>query len=185
MRKILLSAALLTLAAGAAHAQNVHVNPSNGFISSAVKVPAGSDMLYVSGITPDVVVKAERLSRWMATLYARGVFFEWAVQFRAKYPEVPRDFRVTDAVREDFFTHLDGRPNAPDVTARTSWEAEKDKAVLDRALAEELVGAVHGPEAAYRLSIDGDVQLKKALTLFPEAEKLAGIGSAPEAIAKK
>ncbi len=55
MRKILLSAALLTLAAGAAHAQNVHVNPSNGFISSAVKVPAGSDMLYVSGITPDVV----------------------------------------------------------------------------------------------------------------------------------
>ncbi|MBJ7412128.1 MAG: RidA family protein [Phenylobacterium sp.] len=55
MRKILLSAALLTLAAGAAHAQNVHINPSNGFISSAVKVPAGSDMLYVSGITPDVV----------------------------------------------------------------------------------------------------------------------------------
>ncbi len=137
------------------------------------------------GITPDVVVKAERLSRWMATLYARGVFFEWAVQFRAKNPEVPRDFRVTDAVREDFFTHLDGRPNAPDVPARTSWETEKDKAVLDRALAEELVGAVHGPEAAYRLSIDGDVQLKKALTLFPEAEKLAGIGSAPEAIAKK
>ncbi len=137
------------------------------------------------GITPDVAVKAERLSRWMATLYARGVFFEWAVQFRAKNPEVPRDFRVTDAVREDFFTHLDGRPNAPDVPARTSWEAEKDKAVLDRALAEELVGAVHGPEAAYRLSIDGDVQLKKALTLFPEAEELAGIGSAPEAIAKK
>ncbi|WP_068876344.1 MULTISPECIES: RidA family protein [unclassified Phenylobacterium] len=55
MRKILLSAALLTLAAGAANAQNVHINPSNGFISSAVKVPAGSDMLYVSGITPDVV----------------------------------------------------------------------------------------------------------------------------------
>lgn len=137
------------------------------------------------GITPDVVVKAEKLSRWMATLYARGVFFEWAVQYRAKNPEVPRDFRVTDSVREDFFAHLDGRPTAPDVPARISWEAEKDKAVLDRALAEELVGAVHGPEAAYRLSIDGDVQLKKALTLFPEAEKLAGIGASPEAIAKK
>ncbi|HPA53463.1 MAG TPA: S41 family peptidase [Thermoanaerobaculia bacterium] len=137
------------------------------------------------GITPDVVVKADRLSRWMATLYARGVFFEWAVQYRASHPEVPRDFAVTDAVREDFFAHLDGRPNAPDVPARASWAAEKDKAVLDRALAEELVGAVHGPEAAYRLSIGGDVQLKKALTLFPEAEKLAGIGTTPEAIAKR
>ena len=137
------------------------------------------------GITPDVVVKAERLSRWMATLYARGVFFEWAVQYRAKHPEVPRDFRVTDAVREDFFAFLDARPNAPDVPAQASWAAEKDKTVLDRALGEELVGAVHGPEAAYRLSIDGDVQLKKAITLFPEAEKLAGIGAASEAIAKK
>lgn len=39
--------------AAAAQAQNVHVNPQNSFISQAVKVPAGSEMLYVSGITPD------------------------------------------------------------------------------------------------------------------------------------
>lgn len=56
MRKILLSAAALALfAAGAAQAQNVHVNPTNGFIAQAVKVPAGSETLYVSGITPDTV----------------------------------------------------------------------------------------------------------------------------------
>lgn len=39
-------------AAGAAQAQNTHINPTNAFISRAVKVPAGSEMLYVSGITP-------------------------------------------------------------------------------------------------------------------------------------
>ncbi|RAK66571.1 Rid family hydrolase [Phenylobacterium kunshanense] len=56
MRKILLPAVLLGLAcAGAAQAENVHVNPTNGFISRAVKVPAGSDTLYVSGITPQTV----------------------------------------------------------------------------------------------------------------------------------
>jgi enamine deaminase RidA (YjgF/YER057c/UK114 family) len=56
MRKVILPIALLALVvSGAAQAQNVHVNPSNGFISQAVKVPAGSEMLYVSGITPDVV----------------------------------------------------------------------------------------------------------------------------------
>jgi carboxyl-terminal processing protease len=137
------------------------------------------------GITPDVVVKADRLSRWMATLYARGVFFEWAVQYRAKNPEVPREFKVSDAAREDFFSFLDGRPNAPETPARTAWAEEKDKAALDRALAEELVGAVHGPEAGYRITIEGDAQLKKALTLFPEAEKLAGIRAEPETIAKK
>jgi len=58
MHKILLSAAVLTLAASAAQAENLHVNPSNAFISSAVKVPAGSETLYVSGITPDTVAGA-------------------------------------------------------------------------------------------------------------------------------
>ncbi len=147
---------------------------------------AGGRVVYGGGgITPDVVVRAERLSRWMATLYARGVFFEWAVQYRAKNPEVPRDFKVTDAIRDDFFTFADSRPNAPQTPARTAFADEKDKAGLDRALAEELVGAVHGPEAGYRISIDGDVQLKKALELFPEAEKLAGIRPEPEAVARR
>mgnify|MGYP001156571191 CR=1 FL=1 len=137
------------------------------------------------GITPDVSVRAGKLSRWMATLYARGVFFEWAVQYRAKSPDVPRDFKVTDAIREEFFTFADGRPNAPETPALQAFADEKDKDAVDRALAEELVGAVHGPEAGYRISIDGDVQLKKALTLFPDAEKLAGIRTGPAAIAKK
>jgi enamine deaminase RidA (YjgF/YER057c/UK114 family) len=54
MRRLAL-AALLAALPTAGFAQNVHVNPSNGFISSAVKVPAGSEMLYVSGITPELV----------------------------------------------------------------------------------------------------------------------------------
>lgn len=53
MLKSVTAALALSLAAtGAAQAQNLHVNPSNGAISRAVKVPAGSEMLYVSGITP-------------------------------------------------------------------------------------------------------------------------------------
>ena len=59
MRNLLLPAVLLAFAAsGAAQAQNTHVNPTNGFIAQAVKVPAGSETLYVSGITPDVVAGA-------------------------------------------------------------------------------------------------------------------------------
>ncbi|HVI31364.1 RidA family protein [Phenylobacterium sp.] len=53
MLKSVTAALALSLAvAGAAQAQNLHVNPTNGAISRAVKVPAGSEMLYVSGITP-------------------------------------------------------------------------------------------------------------------------------------
>lgn len=56
MKTILPLAAVagLALAAGAAQAQNTYLNPGNSFISQAVKVPAGSETLYVSGITPDL-----------------------------------------------------------------------------------------------------------------------------------
>lgn len=53
MRIILSTALTLALAAaGAAQAQNQHIGPPNSPIAQAVKVPAGSEMLYVSGITP-------------------------------------------------------------------------------------------------------------------------------------
>jgi enamine deaminase RidA (YjgF/YER057c/UK114 family) len=51
-------AASLALAA-AANAQIVHINPSKAFIAKAVTVPAGADMIYVSGITPQPADKAK------------------------------------------------------------------------------------------------------------------------------
>lgn len=51
MRKILIAAALAAFA-GAAHAQVVHIGPPASPIAQAVKVPAGYETLYVSGITP-------------------------------------------------------------------------------------------------------------------------------------
>jgi carboxyl-terminal processing protease len=108
---------------------------------------AGGRTVYGGGgITPDVVVKSGKLSRWMATLYARGVFFEWAVQYRSKNPDVPRDFKVTEAIRGDFFAVADGRPNAGDTC---HWRSQtRGQGRRDRALTEELVGAVHGPGRA-------------------------------------
>jgi enamine deaminase RidA (YjgF/YER057c/UK114 family) len=50
--KLLTTLALALGAAGAAQAQNQHIGPAASPISQAVKVPAGSEMLYVSGITP-------------------------------------------------------------------------------------------------------------------------------------
>ena len=97
MRKVLLPTVVAACAlAGVAQAENVHVNPSNSFISSAVKVPAGSEMLYVSGITPEVVPGAPAatpfgdtktqtasvLKRIGAILTAQGYTWEDVVMMR-------------------------------------------------------------------------------------------------------
>jgi enamine deaminase RidA (YjgF/YER057c/UK114 family) len=55
MHKLIPAAAALAAGlalAASANAQVVHINPAKAFISRAVTVPAGSDMIYVSGITP-------------------------------------------------------------------------------------------------------------------------------------
>lgn len=137
---------------------------------------AGRTVFGGGGITPDVFAKADPLSRFVATLYARGTFFEFAVDYRAKHATVPRDFKVTDAVRDEFLKFVDTRPNMPfEKKARAEYEAEKDPTIVDRAVREELLMAVYGRELGYRIGLEGDVQLKKALTLFPDAEKLAEI----------
>jgi enamine deaminase RidA (YjgF/YER057c/UK114 family) len=101
MTRRFLAAAAAALAAGpwatgAAQAQNLHINPQNSPISRAVKVPAGSEMLYVSGITPDAIpgapaatpfgdTKAQTLSvlgKIGAILKAQGYGFEDVVMMR-------------------------------------------------------------------------------------------------------
>ncbi|HEV8266990.1 MAG TPA: S41 family peptidase [Thermoanaerobaculia bacterium] len=137
------------------------------------RTDSGRNVFGGGGITPDVVVKAPPLSRFAATLYARGVFFEFAVDYRAHVAQVPKTFQVTPEVREEFFKFVDTRPTPFDTKARDAYAAEKDPSVIDRAIREELMNAVWGRETGYRVSLEGDVQLKKALTVFPEAEHLA------------
>jgi carboxyl-terminal processing protease len=140
----------------------------------AFRTDAGRTVFGGGGITPDVFVKAPTLSRFATTLYARGLFFEFAVDYRAKHSQIPRDFPVTDAVREDFFKFVDAKPGSTfEKSAKALYAEEKDPAAIDRAIREEVLTATYGREAGYKISLENDVQLRKALTLFPEAEKLA------------
>ena len=62
MHKLIPAAAALAAGlalAASANAQVVHINPAKAFISRAVTVPAGSDMIYVSGITPQAADKTK------------------------------------------------------------------------------------------------------------------------------
>jgi carboxyl-terminal processing protease len=152
--------------------------PARDAVSSQKKesfrTDAGRTVYGGGGITPDIFVKAPTLSRYATTLYARGLFFEFAVDYLAKRPLIARDFAVTDAVRDEFFKFVEAKPGLPfEKGAKATYAEEKDPLVVDRALREEILTAKFGDEAGYKVSLENDVQLKKALTLFPDAEKLA------------
>jgi carboxyl-terminal processing protease len=145
---------------------------------TAFRTDSGRTVYGGGGITPDVSVKVPSLSRFAAGLFARGVFFEFAVDYRMRHPSIPRDFQVTDEVRTDFTRFVDSRPTPFDKPAKEMYAAEKDPAVIDRSIREELMNTVYSREAGYRVQLEGDPQLKAAVGLFPEAAKLAGITGA-------
>ncbi|MCE7959635.1 MAG: S41 family peptidase [Acidobacteria bacterium ACB2] len=149
--------------------------PSEAAKKEVFRTDGGRVVYGGGGITPDHVVKGPTLSRFVAGLYARGTFFEFAVDYRSRHAEIPRDFAVDEAVREDFFRFVDALPVPFDKPARTAYAEEADASILDRAVVEELMNAVYGREAGYRVALGGDVQLKAAVGYLPEAQKLAGI----------
>ncbi|MFQ5865472.1 MAG: S41 family peptidase [bacterium] len=60
-----------------------------------------------SGITPDIIVKNEKLNRFEMELLRKTMPFQFAVIYAAKHPELPRGFEVTDEMLREFEDFLE------------------------------------------------------------------------------
>ncbi len=141
---------------------------------------AGRIVYAAGGITPDVLVKNEdRESKLLAQLLARGLFFNFAVDWLAKHPEVTRDFAVTPAVREDFFRFAEAAKFSTAEELRNAWNTDPNRNLLDLLIRVEIVNARFGLEAGRRVQAAGDPQIQKALTLFGEAARIASLPKKP------
>ncbi len=82
--------------------------------NDAKKIPAkkvyytehGREVYAGHGITPDVVVKQEKLSRFELELLRKTMPFQFAVVYATKHPELQRNFEVTDEILQEFKNFL-------------------------------------------------------------------------------
>lgn len=141
---------------------------------------AGRVVYAAGGITPDVLVKNEdRESKLLAQLLARGLFFNFAVDWLLKHPDVTRDFEVTQAVREDFFRFAEAAQFSTGEDLRKAWNTDPNRNLLDLSIRVEIVNARFGLEAGRRAQATGDPQIQKAMTLFGEAARIATLPKKP------
>lgn len=132
-----LAAAVAFSLAAPALAQNVHIGTPTGAISTAVKVPAGSEMIYVSGATPKAITPAADgkpadygdtktqtisvLENLKATLEAQGYTFGDVVMMRIYLVGDPKKGGVMD--REGMmaaYTQYFGTAAQPNKPARVT-----------------------------------------------------------------
>ncbi len=139
------------------------------------------------GITPDVIVKNDRDSKLLQQLLARYAFFNFAVDWLSRHPNVAGDFTVTPEMRDEFFQFVEksAKYSTADelkkaVRTRTPTAASSTSRSRSRSSTPRF-----GPEAGRKACAAGDPQIQKGLTLFGEAARIAALPKKKREIAVK
>jgi carboxyl-terminal processing protease len=136
---------------------------------------AGRIVFAAGGITPDVLVKNSFDSKLVTQLLARNMFFNFAVQWLPRHPEVKQDFQITPSLRQEFFTFVEASKFSTADELSRQWNEEPNKSLLDYALRIDIANVHAGLEAGWKVRASGDMQVQKGLTLFDEAARVAAL----------
>lgn len=142
---------------------------------------AGGRKVYGGGgITPDYIVKSDRLTEYTVQLRSKLVFLGFAnalvdrsgPELRQRFGDDPvrfaEEFAVTDAMLEEFLALAKSKG----VELREDLY-EKDLRFIKAFTRAFIARSLWGNEGYARVMLQEDAQFKKAVTLFPEAARIA------------
>jgi carboxyl-terminal processing protease len=126
------------------------------------------------GITPDVVIATPKFDAFQETLLRRRVFLpyeigvgDFATYYLAQKPTITKDFVADDAVMGEFRKFLDKQKisfTEADISENLDW--------IKRKIKRELFISVYGLEEGYKVELENDVQVQKAIEVIPQARAL-------------
>jgi carboxyl-terminal processing protease len=126
------------------------------------------------GITPDVAVAPAKLDPFQETLLRREVFFAYqggvggfTTYFLGTRPEITKDFVAGENVMKTFRAYLDKEKipyTEEDIAQNLSW--------IKREIRKEAFISMFGLTEGYKVDLEDDVQLQKAVESLPQARAL-------------
>jgi carboxyl-terminal processing protease len=144
------------------------------------KTGGGRTVLGGGGITPDYIVKSERVTGLILTIYRKNLFYDFIKSYmegpgyllRRKYDKNYEEYKlkylVPDEVMKEFRKFVETKEIKID-----EKEYTKDIDFLNARLKAEIARMIFGSEGEIGILVGVDNQIQKALTLFPEAEEIA------------
>ena len=145
------------------------------------RTDSGRAVYAAGGITPDETVVPEKPSDFVRRLQAHGVFFNFAVDYLATHPEVPRTFAVDAPIREAFFRFVETQGIEAAATARADYSRDSSRGRIDAEIALNVRSSRFGPDDGWKTYLRSDVQAQRALEFLPEAERLASLPRSDDA----
>jgi carboxyl-terminal processing protease len=151
------------------------------------------------GITPDVLEPMHELNRFEALLVSKDVIFQYArrltsgevpsatnfqsiLRNQSSSESTPRaipNLEITDAILADFKDYLRDRK-----IDFTDQDIQNNIDFIRRRIRQEVFQTAFGLQEGYRIAIQGDTQVQKALEVMPEAKQLLTSGKTTSAAAE-
>jgi carboxyl-terminal processing protease len=151
-----------------------HYNPQPPTKPEVKLTDSGRQVFGGGGITPDDIVAAPKPDDFQQMLYRRGVFYlqqqgvgDFTRFYLGEKPDITKDFVVNDAVLAQFRKYLDQQKikySDADIQANINW--------LKWQIKREVFTSYFGLNDGYKVELQDDVQLEKAIDLIPQAKAL-------------
>jgi carboxyl-terminal processing protease len=141
---------------------------------------AGGRIVYGGGgITPDYIVKAERLGEYPVQLRMKQVYLDFANKYletngtmlRRLYAD-SREFAERFNVSESMLQTISALAKAKGIEQKKEL-SDKDLRHVKLLTKEAIAKALWGNTGRWRVLLQDDPQFKKALSVFPEAERIS------------
>ena len=123
------------------------------------------------GISPDVVVAAPKFDTFQEQLLRRRIFLpyeigvgDFATYYLSHKTVITKDFEADDAVLSEFRKFLDKQKvsfTEADIAENRDW--------IKRKIKRELFVSTFGLEEGYKVELENDVQVQKAIEAIPQA----------------
>jgi len=131
------------------------------------KTEMGRTVFGGGGIAPDIELDEIKIPALVQDLEQKQVFFKFAVKYAVKHKDAPKEYALTPAIRDDFRDLL----KAEKVETRADSLAMV-QSYIDTGIRRELARRYEGDEAAYRIAISDDEQVRAVMSLFDQAPTL-------------
>lgn len=159
-----------------------HTHDSHDSTRPTFKTLSGRSVLGGGGITPDFIVKPDTLSRESGSweMITKNVVWEYVESYlsgagssiRTTYADNFRgflnNFTITDPMFENFVKMSEAKGIKIDRSALA-----RDTPLLKNRIKARIARSIWGNNEFYQVALQDDKQYQKALTLFPEAQKIA------------
>ena len=153
-----------------------HYNPKPPRAPEVKLTDTGRQVFGGGGITPDVVVPAQKPDDFVELLQRRGIFYpspqpqgvgDFVRFYLGTRPNLTKDFAVDDALLAQFRKYL-GEQHV----SFTEDQIQRNAAWLKWEIKREVFSTVFGLDEGYKVALENDPQLEKAVESIPQAKAL-------------